>query len=270
MKYGRYYKNFIWINLMSELLHINFQAEPNALDGKIIAVTGAGDGIGAVAAKTFAAHGATVILLGRTTAKLEKVYDEIEAAGDPQAAIFPINLEGAAEKDYNDLADAINNEFGKLDGLLHNAAQLGPHTPLSNYDIDTWLRLMQVNVTAGYMMTKAVLPLLESAPNASLVFTSSSVGRKGKAYWGAYSVTKAAVENMMQIFSDEFDGVNTIRCNSLNPGATRTQMRAAAYPAENPATVKTPEELMASYLYLMSDASIGISGQQLDAQTKKV
>ncbi|MCV6628111.1 MAG: YciK family oxidoreductase, partial [Cellvibrionaceae bacterium] len=213
-------------------------------------------------------HGATVVLLGRTTAKLEQVYDEIEAAGHPQAAIFPINFEGAVEKDYNDMADAIDREFGRLDGLLHNAAQLGPQTPLSNYEIDTWQRLMQVNVTAGFMMTKALLPLLEAAANASVVFTSSSVGRQGRAYWGAYAVSKAAVENMMQTFADEMDGINQVRMNSLNPGATRTQMRASAYPSENPASLKTPADIMPSYLYLLSDASIGVSGQQFDAQPK--
>lgn len=247
---------------------IQFKAAKDELSNKVIAVTGAGDGIGRVAALTFAEHGATVILLGRTTAKLEKVYDEIEAAGHPQAAIFPINFEGAVEKDYNDMADAIDQEFGRLDGLLHNAAQLGPQTPLSNYEIDVWLRIMQVNVHAGFSMTKALLPLLEKADRASVTFTSSSVGRKGRAYWGAYAVSKGAVENMVQVFADEMDGINQVRMNSLNPGATRTPMRAAAYPSENPNTLKTPADIMPAYLFLMSDASAGINGQQLDAQIK--
>lgn len=246
----------------------SFKAAPNALENKVIAITGAGDGIGRVAALNCAAHGATVILLGRTIPKLEIVYDEIEAAGHPQAAIFPINFEGAVEKDYNDMADAIDTEFGRLDGLLHNAAQLGPQTPLSNYEIDIWQKLMQVNVTAGFMMTKALMPLLEKADNASVVFTSSSVGRQGRAYWGAYAISKAAVENMVQVFADETDGINNIRVNCINPGATRTQMRASAYPSENPASLKTPEDIMPAYLYLLSDSSIAFNGVSIDAQIK--
>jgi len=248
--------------------HLNLPAVDNCLSDKVVAVTGAGDGIGKVAAKTFAAYGATVILMGRTTAKLEMVYDEIEQAGHPQAAIFPINFEGAVEKDYNDMADTIDQEFGRLDGILHNAALLGPQSPLSNYAIDTWMSLMQVNVNAAFMMTKALMPLLENAPSASVVFTGSSVGLKGRAYWGAYAVSKAAVENMMQIFADECEGINQVRFNSLNPGATRTNMRAAAYPAENPGGLKTPADIMAPYLYLMGDDSQGISGRQFDAQPK--
>lgn len=248
--------------------HLNLPDRDDSLNNKVIAVTGAGDGIGKVAAKTFAAHGATVILMGRTTAKLEMVYDEIEQAGHPQAAIFPINLEGAVEKDYNDMADTMDQEFGRLDGILHNAALLGPQSPLSNYAIDTWMSLMQVNVNAAFMMTKALMPLLERAPSASVVFTGSSVGLTGRAYWGAYAVSKAAVENMMQIFADECEGVNEVRFNSLNPGATRTNMRAAAYPAENPGGLKSPADIMAPYLYLMGDDSQDVSGQQFDAQPK--
>ncbi|WP_299774292.1 YciK family oxidoreductase [uncultured Pseudoteredinibacter sp.] len=245
-----------------------FIAPGDALKDKVIAITGAGDGIGKVAALSCAAHGATVILLGRTIPKLEQVYDEIEAAGHPQAAIFPINFEGAVEKDYNDMADAIDAEFGHLDGLLHNAAQLGPQTPLSNYEIDTWQKLMQVNVTAGFMMTKALLPLLEKSTAASVVFTSSSVGRKGRAYWGAYAISKAAVENMVQVFADEMDGINNVRVNCINPGATRTQMRASAYPSENPETLKTAADIMPSYLYLLSSQSEGVNGISIDAQPK--
>lgn len=246
----------------------SFIASPDALKDKVIAITGAGDGIGKVAALTFASYGATIILMGRTTAKLEQVYDQIEKAGHPQAAIFPINLEGAVEKDYNDLADAIDQEFGHLDGLLHNAALLGPQTPLSNYAADTWASLLQVNVTSAFMMTKALMPVLEKSSSASVLFTGSSVGYQGRAYWGAYAISKAAIENMMQIFADESEDVNKIRFNSINPGATRTGMRAAAYPAENPATVAAPEDIMSCYLYLMSDHSLDISGQQFSAQTK--
>jgi NAD(P)-dependent dehydrogenase (short-subunit alcohol dehydrogenase family) len=243
-----------------------YQASPDLLKDRIILVTGAGDGIGAAAAKTCAAHGATVILLGRTTRKLEKVYDEIEAAGDPTPAIYPMNLEGAAPKDYADMAETIENEFGRLDGLLHNASLLGTLTPLGQYNLEQWVKVMQVNLNAPYLMTCACLELLKKSDDASLLFTSSSVGRKGRAYWGAYGVSKAAIENMMQTWADELENNTSIRVNSINPGATRTAMRAKAYPGEDPSVNPYPSEIMNAYLYLLGPDSKGVTGQQFDAQ----
>lgn len=240
----------------------NYQADAHNLKDKVIVITGAGAGIGRTAALTCAAHGATVVLLGRTTQKLEMVYDEIETAGGPQPAIYPINLEGACEKDYDDLAQALFDEFGKVDGLLHNAAELGERTPFTNYSADTWTRVMQVNVNAPFMLTKSLLAVMEKAPSGSIIFTGSSVGYEGRAFWGAYAASKAANENMMQTLAQELDGTTNIRTNSINPGATRTQMRAAAYPGENPKDVKSADDLMPLYLYLLSDDSIGVSGEQ--------
>lgn len=247
----------------------DYKAPEALLKDRIIMVTGAGSGIGRTAAKTYAAYGATVILLGRTISKLESVYDEIEAAGHPKPAIVPLNLEGAAVKDYEEMAMTIEDNFGQLDGLLHNAAILGQRTPVEQYDPETWNRVMQVNATAPFLLSRALIPLLRKSSDASVIFTSSSVGRKAKAYWGAYSVSKFALEGLSQLMADELDDErHNIRVNSLNPGATRTNMRAHAYPAENPATNPTPEELMPSYLYLMGPDSKGISGQQIDAQKK--
>lgn len=247
----------------------DYKAPEALLKDRIIMVTGAGSGIGRTAAKTYAAYGATVILLGRTISKLESVYDEIEAAGHPKPAIVPLNLEGAAVKDYEEMAMTIEDNFGQLDGLLHNAAILGQRTPVEQYDPETWNRVMQVNATAPFLLSRALIPLLRKSSDASVIFTSSSVGRKAKAYWGAYSVSKFALEGLSQLMADELDDErHNIRVNSLNPGATRTNMRAHAYPAENPATNPTPEELMPSYLYLMGPDSKGITGQQIDAQKK--
>lgn len=240
----------------------NYIAPAELLRDKIILVTGAGDGIGRVAAKTFAAHGATVILLGKTLAKLEMVYDEIEAAGHPQPAIYPMNFEGVTDKDLLDMFTALQEEFGSLDGILHNASELGPRTPITNYASDVWQRVMQVNVTAPFMLTKALMPLLEKPAQASIIFTGSSVGLQGRAYWGAYAASKAAAENLMQTLADELHETTAIRVNSFNPGPTRTRMRATAYPAENPQNVKEPAALMPAYLYLMGDDSVGTSGQQ--------
>ena len=241
-----------------------FKPSSDLLKGKTILVTGAGDGIGATAAKSFACHGATVIIAGRTVAKLEQVYDAIVAAGNPEPTIFPIDLEGATDSDYATLADAIAEQFGMLDGLLHNAALLGQRAPLANASTAVWEQVLKVNVTAEFMMTKALLPVLEKAPSSSVVFTSSGVGRKGRAFWGAYAVSKFAVEGLCQVLADEFDGTCNIRANCINPGATRTRMRAAAYPAEDPGTLKTAQDLMPAYLYLISDASREHNGQSFD------
>ncbi|MDN3639888.1 YciK family oxidoreductase [Simiduia curdlanivorans] len=246
-------------------MNINeYQAPDQLLKDKIILVTGAGSGIGKTAALTFARYGATVVLLGRTISKLEKIYDLIVSEALPEPAIYPINFEGASEKDYNDMCDRLNEEFGLIDGILYNAADLGDRTPIENYAIDVWMRLFQVNVHSPFMMTKALLPLLRKSEAASVLFTGSSVGYKGRAYWGAYAASKAAAENLMQTLADEEDGTSKVRINSINPGGTRTPMRAKAYPAENPSSVKTPDALMPSYLYFMGKDSAGVSGKQFN------
>ncbi len=244
----------------------NYSARNDLLQDRIILVTGAGDGIGRAAAKSFAAHGATVVLLGRTLEKLEAVYDEIEAAGYPQPAIVPMNLDTATEHDYIEVSNKLYDEFGRLDGVLHNAGLLGMRTPLENYDPITWEQVMRVNVHAPFLMTQSLLPLMQHSADASVVFTSSGVGRKGRAYWGAYAVSKFATEGMMEVLADELENQANIRVNAINPGATRTNMRAYAYPAEDPSNNPTPEEIMPVYLYLMGPDSQNTNGQSIDAQ----
>jgi len=244
---------------------LEYKAEKDLLINKTILVTGAGDGIGRAAALSFAHHGATVILLGKTVSKLEAVYDEIEQAGLAKPAIVPLDLKGATEQHYIDMAQTITEQFGHLDGLLHNASMLGILGPLQHISMDSVKEVMQVNVIAQIMLTKTLLPVMKKAPSASLIFTSSGVGRKGRAFWGEYAISKFATEGMMQCIADEYEG-SSIRVNSINPGATRTAMRGSAYPAENPNTLKAPEDIMATYLYLMGKDSIEINGQQLNAQ----
>ena len=164
------------------------------------------------------------------------------------------------------MADTIGKQFGRLDGILHNASILGTLSPIANQNIEEWYRVQQVNVNAVFLMTQACLSLLLKAPSASVIFTSSGVGRKGRAYWGAYSVSKFATEGFMQILADELETNTQVRSNAINPGATRTKMRAKAYPGEDPLTLRTPEEIMPLYVYLMSDASSSINGETLDAQ----
>jgi NAD(P)-dependent dehydrogenase (short-subunit alcohol dehydrogenase family) len=228
-------------------------------------VTGAGSGIGRTAALTYAKLGATVILLGKTIDKLEAVYDEIIAQGSAKPAIIPLDLKGATKQNYIDMSATIAGQFGKLDGVLLNASILGELTPFSQIHEQIFTDVMHVNVTAQYLLAQALIPTLLLAKNASLVFTSSGVGGQGRAYWGPYSISKFATEGMMQVIADEYDTTN-LRTNAINPGATRTNMRASAFPAEDKSTIATTDDIMPLYVYLMSDDSIEINGKTIKAQ----
>ena len=241
--------------------------QPNVLAGKTILVTGAGDGIGKAAALTFARHGAEVLLLGRTETKLEAVYDTIVAEGGVLPGIIPTDLAKAGHDDLVALAAELARSIPKLDGLLHNASLLGDRKPLAQTSAALWHQVMQVNVNSAFMLTQALLPMLEQAPLASIVFTSSGVGRKGRAFWGGYAVSKFATEGLMQVLADELGGISNIRVNSLNPGAVNTAMRRTAYPAEPPNTNPDPDALMPHWLYLMSDDSKYLNGSALSAQS---
>lgn len=248
---------------------IDYTPKKNSLRGRNILVTGAGDGIGKAAALAYSRHGATVILLGRSDEKLEATYDAIEAEKGPQAAITPLDLETADDASFQQLGEEIHNNIGPLHGLLHNASILGTMQPLEQTTTDDWERLQKINVTSAFAMTKALLPNLRAADTASLVFTSSGVGRKGRAYWGAYATSKFATEGLVQVWADELTNTTNIRTNSLNPGATRTAMRQQAYPGENPTSLPAPDTIMGAYLFLMGDDSLSINGQQLDAQAPR-
>ncbi len=240
----------------------NWQAPADYLQQRIILITGAGSGIGAAAAVACARHGATVILLDKMVRNLEQVYDTIETSGGPQAAIYPMNLEGAAEKDYLDLAATLETEFGRLDGLLHNAALLGALMPIANFESELWYKVLQVNLNAPFLLTRACLPLLTKSADASVLFNSDRAGRAGKAYWGAYAASKAATENFMQVLADELESNTAVRVNSIDPGPVATPLRALAYPGEDPASLATPQDVIVPFLYLLGPDSKGISGQQ--------
>ena len=242
-----------------------WSAPANLLANKTILITGAGAGIGAEAAKNFASHGATVVLLGRTVAKLEQVYDEIVAAGHPEPFIYPMDLMSTDFDDYTKLATALAEDIGSLDGLLLNAAVLGQRTPIANIHPSSWSDCMQINLNANFLLVKALLSMVNDSPTGRILFTSSGVGRQGRAYWGSYAVSKFAVEGFMQVLADELENTSTTRVNSINPGATRTAMRAEAFPAEIPEQVKLPEVLMPTYLYLMSALSQDIHGHMIDS-----
>ena len=244
----------------------DYQPAAQALQDRVILVTGAGNGIGRAVACSFGAHGATVILLDRAVRPLEQVYDLIEQAGGPKPAIYPMNLEGATPKDYADLAQVIETEFGRLDGLLHNAALFEGLTPIANYDLELWYRTLQVNLNAPFLLTHALLGLLNRSSDASIVFTADQVSEEGQAYWGAYAVAKGGADTLMKILSSELETNTAIRVNSLDPGRVRTALTQKAYPGRNPAAWADPEAVLNAYLYLLGPDSRGVTGQRFRAQ----
>ncbi len=244
----------------------NHAPAPAELAGRVIAITGASSGIGRAIALACAAHQAQVVLIGRNAARLEAVHTEIAASGAPEATIAVLDLEKALARDYDAVADAVLERYGRLDGLLHNAGLLGTLTPIEHYDVPTWCRVLHVNVTAAFALTQALLPALKKSADASVVFTASAVGRRGRAYWGAYAVAKFAVEGLSQVLAQELEGISHVRVNTLNPGRTRTAMRRQAYPAEDIDTLPLPAAHASAYIALLGPASAGVTGQAFDAQ----
>ncbi len=236
--------------------------------GRIILVTGASDGIGRAVALALARQGATVALLGRSQRKLAATYDCIVEADGPKPALLPFNLETAAAPEYDALHTALATEFGRLDGLAHVAGILGDLSPVDQYDVPTWCKVLHVNLTASFILTQSLLPLLRNSDDGSIVFTSSTVGRAGRAYWGAYAVSKFGTEGLMQVVANEMADTTRIRANSVNPGPTRTAMRRHAFPAEDAARLRAPEEVVAPYLYLLGPAGRGVNGCAIDCQPR--
>ncbi len=240
-----------------------YRPSADLLSNRTILVTGAGDGIGRAVSLAYAKHGATVVLLGRTLKKLEQVYDQIESNGGPQPAIYPMNLEGASPKDYEDLATVIRNEFGHLDGLLHNAAELGELRPIQHYDVMTWTRVLHINLTAPFLLSQVCLELLQEAPSAAVIFTHDSVADRGKAYWGAYGAAKGGLRTLAGILSQELETNTRVRVNCIDPGPVATALRLRAYPGEDRSSLPEPEQVVDPYLFLMGDDGLGVNGELL-------
>ena len=243
-----------------------FTADPSLLAGRVILITGAGSGLGRALAIESARAGATVILSGRNLRKLEAVYDEIQNMGAPKPAMALVDLATATAVDYDNLASTVGGEFGRLDGLVHAAALLGDRTPLEQYDVPTWCRVLHVNLTAPFILTQVLLANLRKSADASVIFVSSGVVQNPRPFWGAYAVAKCGLESVRSMLSQELEGEPNIRVNSVNPGRMRTAMRAAAYPAEDPNTVPPPASVSGPFLYLLSGQSRAIDGQYIEAQ----
>ena len=244
---------------------MHYQPQLDLLQNRIILVTGASDGIGQEAALTYARHGASIILLGRSDEKLRAVAEEISQVGAIPARWFTLDLLTCTPQECQQLAQQISVHYPRLDGVLHNAGLLGDVVPMAEQDPDVWQQVMQVNVNGTFILTQALLPLLLQSDSGSLVFTSSSVGREGRANWGAYAVSKFATEGMMQVLADEYKNRH-LRVNCINPGGTRTKMRASAFPTEDALKLKTPADIMPLYLWLMGDDSRRKTGMTFDAQ----
>ncbi len=236
------------------------------LNGRVILITGASDGIGKALAIQSARLGAQIILLGRNLKKLEAAYDQIESIEDaPRPSIVTMDLATADADAYRSLAASVENEIGRLDGLVHNAGILGKRTSIDQYDAGEWQRVIHVNLTAAFALTQVLMPILRQSEDPSLIFTSSGVGRVGRAFWGAYSVSKFGTEALAQILADE-NRHTPLKVNCVNPGATRTNMRLQAYPAEDRSLLKTPDQVLPAYVYLLGPDSRGVTGKSLDAQ----
>ncbi len=249
--------------LQIQTISAAYTAPPDLLAQRVLVITGAGAGIGRALALTCAEHGATVVLLDRNVRQLEQVYDQIEQNGGPQPAIYPLNLETATPEHYQELTATLQQNFGRLDALVHNAASLSKLSPLEHADIGVWFKTLQINLTAPFLLTRACLPLLRAGDDGRVLFLADSVGRRGKAYWGAYGVSKFALEGLMQILAEEVAASTPLRVNSVDPGAVRTALRRTAYPAEDAELLPLPEQIVGGLLYLLGKESRQLHGQML-------
>ena len=239
---------------------LKYQPADDLLKDRVILITGASDGIGRALSLAVAKLGATVVLLSKTISKLEKVYDEIEAAGSPQPAIYPMNFQGATVKDYQDLADNIEQQLGRLDGLVNNAGWVGAITPFTQLSPELYQQVMTVNLHAPFLLTQAVIPLLQKADDPSIVFSTHDCTR---AYWGAFGVAKSGQEGLLKILAHEYSGEKPVRVNGIDTGPVNTQMRRHHYPGEDWSKLPAPEDVIAPYCYFLGPESAGTSGENI-------
>jgi len=243
---------------------MKYTASPELLKDHVILITGAGAGIGAAVAKAYASHGATLVLLDKNIPALELVYDDIVANGAPTPAIYPLDLQGASIPDYDELARSIHDNFERLDGLVHCAASLGQIAPVQHQDPKVWLETLHINLTAPYLLTRACLPLMQKFDKASIIFTTDN--HKDTAYWAGYGVSKAAIESLSKQLSDELESDGRVRVNTIDPGTVQSKLHARAFPAIDPTSLPTPEDVVPTYLYLMGQDSLEINGEIVIAQ----
>jgi NAD(P)-dependent dehydrogenase (short-subunit alcohol dehydrogenase family) len=237
-----------------------------SLAGRVIFITGASGGLGRALALACATCGATVVLHGRVVRKLESLYDEIVAAGHPEPLILPLDLATAKADDFANVASALQAHAGRVDAIVHAAVMLGSLGPIEHQPFDEWLATLRVDLLAPFGLTRALLPLLRAAPDASVVFTLDTRGQEPKAYWGAYAVAKAGLSALLAILADEWDGAPNLRVNGVVPGPMRSPLRAQTHPGDDITRLPPPEAFVPLYLYLLAGQPKVESGGLIDAQ----
>ena len=232
-----------------------YSPAPDAFAGRAVLVTGAGDGFGRSVACSAARRGANLILLGRTVRKLEATHDRIVRDGGSSPTLYPMDLFGATPGDYTELADRIGQAYGHLHGIVHAAAAFSGLTPLAHLAPEDWLRTIHVNLTAPFLVTTACLPLLQCVPDAAVVFIGDALGRRARAYWGAYAVSKFGIEGLTQVLAEEVETAGTPRVVCVNPGPVRTALRRRAFPAAAPASAPEPDAVVGGVLFALDPAA---------------
>ena len=227
----------------------------NFLEGKNILITGASSGIGRTLTKNLSKFGANIIMLSKNEKKLDSIYDEIKEKYKTDPCILKCDLINLDENKSKEIANVILENYKNLDAIIHNAAILEKISNIENYDVKTWEKVLKVNLTSSFILSKYLVPLMSSSLNPRIIFTTSSVGKRGKAYWGAYSVSKAGINALSQILSDELETISNIKVFNFDPKATQTAMRSLAYPAEDPDSQKKPDSLIEYYLWMLSEDS---------------
>ena len=225
------------------------------MKNKVILITGANKGIGETLSLEFSKIGANVVLLGRNEESLDAVYDEIIATTSAKPLIIKCDLGNIDANGAKQINDEIMRAYGRLDGVIFNAAKLGKMLTIEDYEEESWKEIFDVNLHSAFIISKAILPALKTASNGRIIFTSSGVAEVGRAFWGAYSASKFAVKGLAEILRDELETTSNIKVFNYDPGKTRTSMRASAYPAENPEELKKPSVLFNDYLWFFSEES---------------
>ena len=229
------------------------------LKGKNILITGASKGIGRSLAVNLSKHKANVILLARNEDLLDSLYDEIKEKYNTNPMIIGCDLSQFEEDKAQEIANVVSKNYKCLDALINNASILKKMSSINDYDLRSWKKVLNVNLTSAFLLSKYLMPLMMDSKLPRIIFTSSGVANKGKAYWGAYSVSKAGIKNLSEILNDELNSLTNFKVFNFNPKETRTEMRALAYPAENPSSVKVPDELINYYLWMLSERSTSSS-----------
>jgi NAD(P)-dependent dehydrogenase (short-subunit alcohol dehydrogenase family) len=242
----------------------DYEAPADLLAGRVILVTGAGQGLGRAVALACAGCGATMVLLGRKLEKLEGTYDAITQAGGAEPAIVPLDLAQAGSPEFEELANLVKRDVGALSGIAHCASRFTPLTPLASQTLEQWLEMLRVNLAAPFALTRACLPLMERAPESSVVFTSETHAVHPKAYWGGYAVSKAGLTPLAAIWADELERVGRTRMNVLVPGPIATPQRAQSHPGEDRTKLRPPEWAARAYLYLLGPEGAGWRGRTIE------